>query len=161
MAFIGYRAPAIHHCKRDVLSRLDHVQEKFLKDAGVDEAAALIYFNLAPLATRRDIAILGLIHRTVLRKGPPHFRKHFKIDAAGKPEDPRGTIGGKLITRSALGLIAVYNLIPQNLKEIRQVKSFQTALQMLLKQRLEDGCADWRHTFCPIIKLNKHPLASC
>eukprot|EP00969_Alexandrium_andersonii_P029728 1298020-Alexandrium_andersonii.AAC.1 len=32
---------------------------------------ALFRFRLAPLATRRDIALLGLVHRTVLGQGPP------------------------------------------------------------------------------------------
>jgi hypothetical protein len=161
LAFIEYRSPAIYHCKRQVLKRLDHVQEKFLQDAGIDEAAALMHFNLAPLATRRDIAILGSIHRTVLQKGPPHFRQHFRFEGSRKLEDPRCTIGGQLIARSALGLIAVYNLLPQNLKEITQVESFQTGLQMLLKQRLEGGCADWKDTLSPRIPLSRHPLEVC
>ena len=36
-------------------------------------------FNLAPLETRRDVAILGLIHRTVLGCGPRHFASMFRL----------------------------------------------------------------------------------
>jgi hypothetical protein len=78
LSYLEYRTPAIYHAKRDALSRLDNVQQRFLRDAGIDDLSALMNFNLAPLATRRDIAMLGLIQRTVLNKGPPHFREHFK-----------------------------------------------------------------------------------
>ena len=79
LSFLEYRTPAIYHARRDALSRLDSVQQRFLRGTGIDEVAALMHFNLAPLATRRDIAMPGLIHRTVLGKGPPHFRKCFQL----------------------------------------------------------------------------------
>ena len=47
-------------------------------EVGVDEVTALAEFHLAPLQVRRDIAMLGLIHRTALGKGPPPFAEHFK-----------------------------------------------------------------------------------
>ena len=70
LSFIEYRTAAIYHARRDVLVRLDRVQEKFLEDVGISSQDALLHFNLAPLASRRDMAMLGMIHRTVLRKGP-------------------------------------------------------------------------------------------
>jgi len=73
LSFIEYRTPALYHATRTVLNRLDDVQRHFLKDVGVDEVSALIEFHLAPLAVRRDVAMLGVIHRTVLGKGPPQF----------------------------------------------------------------------------------------
>ena len=63
-----------------------------------------------------------------------------------------------MVTRSALGLVAVYNLLPQNLKAVTQVKEFQQGLQMILKQRLEEGCTDLQATFCPRGPLAKHAL---
>ena len=50
----------------------------FLRDIGIDEITALVTFHLAPLATRRDIAMLGLIHRTILGKGPSQFNAFFQ-----------------------------------------------------------------------------------
>ena len=35
---------------------------------------ALFVFHLAPLSVRRDIAMLGVVHRTVLGWGPVQFR---------------------------------------------------------------------------------------
>ncbi len=66
LSFLEYRTPAVYHASRAILIRLDAVQSKFLRDVGVDEVAALAEFHLAPLQVRRDIAMLGLIHRTAL-----------------------------------------------------------------------------------------------
>ena len=41
---------------------------------------ALRSFRLAPLRVRRDIALLGLIHRTVLGRGPKQFQELFVVD---------------------------------------------------------------------------------
>ena len=75
LSFLEYRTPAVYHATKKVLNRLDAIQTRFLKDVGVDEITALSEFNLAPLAMRRDVAMLGLIHRTVLGKGPVQFKE--------------------------------------------------------------------------------------
>ena len=98
-----------------------------------------MHFNLAPLATRRDIAMLGLVYRTVLGKDPAHFHKHFRL--AGSLElsgsrrhsrdlvDPRTEITGNITCQSALGLAAVYNMLPCNVVMLDSVGSFQGCLQ--------------------------------
>ena len=87
-----YRTPAIYHATRAILCRLDAVQTRFLKDIGVDEVTALTVFHLAPLCARRDMALLGFIHRTVLGKGPDQFREFFKLeDQSMALQDPRRT----------------------------------------------------------------------
>ena len=55
------------------------MQTRFLKALGCSELEALMEFNLAPLRTRRDVAMLGVLHRTVLDKGPEHFKEFFKL----------------------------------------------------------------------------------
>ena len=59
------------------LDLLDRVQKRFLREVGLTEEEALCDYHLAPLKCRRDIAVLGLIHRTVLGLGPAHFRNWF------------------------------------------------------------------------------------
>ena len=99
MAYLEYRTPAVYHATRQVLAPLDRIQDKFLNDIGVDGVTALMRFNLAPLSARRDMAMLGLIHRTALAKGPRHFGEHFRREGPGKLEDPRFTVGGELLKR--------------------------------------------------------------
>ena len=77
LSFIEYRTPAIYHACCSALENLDLVQSKLLEAAGMTDLEALNHCRLAPLSTRRDIALLGLIHRTVLGKGPNHFRNFF------------------------------------------------------------------------------------
>ena len=158
LSFLEYRTPAIYHATRDNLMRVDRIQSKFLGDAGVDEREALKYFNLAPLQTRRDMAMLGLLHRTVIGKGTPHFRQHFKLQPGRKVLDPRLEIKSPLVIRSALGLPAVYNMLSDRCREAKNVKEFQTRLQTLVKDRMEDGAPDWKDTFSPRLCLKTHPL---
>ena len=121
----------IFHARRDVLDRLDNVQCRFLRDCNVDEKDALLHFNLAPLTLRRDIAMLGLIHRTVLGKGPPRFKEYFKRDRSAKLRRHCNhllPVGQRVsaVKRSALGLISVYNLLPADVAEQTTVANFQS-----------------------------------
>ena len=81
LSYLECRTAGIYHAKRVVLERLDRVQSRFLKDLNMDVIDALMHFYPAPLESRRDIAMLGLIHRTVLGGGPKHFQEHFKRGA--------------------------------------------------------------------------------
>ena len=62
LSYAEYRTAAIYHASESLLQKVDHVQESFFEDIGIDAINALLYFNLAPLSLRRDIAMLGLIH---------------------------------------------------------------------------------------------------
>ena len=162
MSFLEYRTPAIYHATRVVLSRLDAVQSRFLRDIGVDDISALVTFHLAPLATRRDIAMLGLIHRTILGKGPEQFRDLFKCDPLSrKVIDPRRASKCPLITRSALGLVAVYNMLPGSVVCAKSVSSFQTGLQDIVVSLAATGHPLWTQVFSPRLPLASHPLTTC
>ena len=63
LSYIEARTPAIHHAARTTLDLIDRVQRRFLRSVGVSELKALIKYRLAPLPARRDMAMLGLLHR--------------------------------------------------------------------------------------------------
>ena len=165
LSYLEYRTPAIYHATRVVLSRLDAVQDRFLRDIGVDDITALVTFHLAPLATRRDIAMLGLIHRTILGKGPPQFNAFFQRDAQHPRKlnqiDPRVTCKCPLITRSALGLVAVYNMLPHSATREKSVSSFQKRLQEIVLSLATTGHPQWVQVFSPRLPLATHPLTAC
>ena len=73
LSFIEYRTAAIYHTCDSALDLLDAVQDKILRVAGMSKLDALNMARLAPLGVRRDIAMLGVIHRTVLGHGPNSF----------------------------------------------------------------------------------------
>ena len=76
--FIEYRTAAIYHARRDVLAWLDRVQDKFLEDVRISSEDALLHINLAPLAPRRDMPMLGMVRRAVLKKRPMFFNHFFR-----------------------------------------------------------------------------------
>ena len=169
-----YRTPALYHATCTTLKPLDGLQESFLRKAGVTALEGLMVFNLAPLATRRDMAMLGLIHRTALNKGPVQFKQFF-FPAEGRATrltrltarreahgaqltDWRQRTHLNVIRRSALGLVAVYNLLPPEVVKLKDVKGFQRALQDLVKKRTEQNCEDWELTLSPRVPLWNHPL---
>jgi len=71
--------PAVFHAANSLLELLDKVQDRFLREVGLTDEEALVGYNLAPLRSRRDMAGLGLIHRTVLGCGAEHFEKWFYL----------------------------------------------------------------------------------
>ena len=142
-------------------------------------------YGLAPLRVRRDIALLGLIHRTVLGGGVRHFDEFFYHSRAAPPagnwekhnhqlreygDDESSDVlsydfghgrgeAQKFVSRSALGLVRVYNHLPKSIVEgTTSVSQFQSLLQGLVKQRASAGHADWQHVFSPRVGWRRHPL---
>ena len=75
LSYIEYRTVAIYHACSSHLEHIDKLQHRFLRELGLSSERALLDFNLAPMSTRRDIAMLGLIHRAVLGKGPSQLHQ--------------------------------------------------------------------------------------
>ena len=136
LSYLEYRTAAVYHACTTVLAPLDRVLERFLRDICVNEIDALMSFNLAPLTTRRDLAMLGLIHRTVLGNGPAHFSRSFKPASAHtlhrsarqcrntiRPLQPIDT-GRQLCVfrRNAFGLVSIYNMLPNTVVAKDSVK---------------------------------------
>ena len=89
LSYCECRTAAIYHACASLLQHVDRVQESFLKEIGIDDVTAFSVFNLAPLQLRRDIAMLGLIHRTVLGQGPLHFQQWFFREETGHRRSAR------------------------------------------------------------------------
>ena len=130
-------------------------------------------FGLAPLEVRRQIAMLGLIHRCVLGLGPSHFQKFFR-PCSGQPQPyetravvrrhPRQLVDirdGKFLEiqrRSALGMIWIYNRLPEEAVSGKTVSCFQRMVQDIVKERILEGCIDWRETLSPRVSVACHIL---
>ena len=171
LSFIEYRTPGMYHTCDSHLSSLDALQTKYLEELGISEDEALFRFNLAPLQSRRDIAMLGLIHRTLLGKGPPHFKRFFFLEPFPHARGTRSAARChsrrihefrtgrylEILKRSALGLASVYNLLPQEAVSFEDVSHFQANLQDMLKQGASKG-RQWKNLFSPRHFLHAHPL---
>ena len=161
---LEFPTPAVYHASDTVLQNLDKVQRYFLRELGLTAEEALLDYKLAPLSTRRDLALLGLVHRTVLGKGPPHFCKWFYLNSTQRHQyntrrqttlhnrqlyDWLTSSHTELLKRSALGLPRVYNKLPQEVVDSRTVSSFQTALQRLVSEAANRGEDDWETLLSP------------
>jgi hypothetical protein len=156
LSFVEYRTPGIYHAAASVLKPLDNVLDRFLRQLSVSSIDSLVHFGLAPLETRRDIAMLGVIHRTVIGAGPTHFKDFFCLDTSLPTRYVRHRhskhlldpcLGGRCpnyLSKSILGLIAVYNLLPDYVVKASSVKLFQTNLSDLVKYLAVTGYEEWK-----------------
>ena len=148
-----------------MLQRIDRTQMRFLREIGHTEARALLQFRLAPLESRRDIAILGMLHRIVLGLAPPQAAGLFPV--IGAVVEPAGRqrlrywrplhdrqistaaifASTDVFQRSAFGLARCYNRLPQEIVELSNVKDFQKRLQHTLMNFLESGADNWSKLF--------------
>jgi len=155
-----------------VLSKVDKVQDRMLKIAGTTDVEALLMHNLAPLSIRRDIAMLGIIHRAALGKGPAQLQYFFQREVSRTPlrtrlqfsrhewqlQEYRDDYHTDCIGRSILGLVTVYNLLPCSVVATSEVSKFQSSLQSLVKERAIAACERWEELLSPRIETCHHPL---
>ena len=59
-----------------------------------------------------------------------------------------------------MGLVAIYNLLPQNVVCAKSVSVFQKGLQELIKTIAVTGYPQWSEVFSPRLPLASHPLAT-
>ena len=151
LTYIEYRSAAIYHATATVLKQLDRLQDKLLNQLGITREAALMDFNLAPLSERRDIALLGLLHRAAINEGPQQFRKHFKrAEGSRRLLDPLAErVTSLRLRRSIWGLVKVYNGL-QGTLECSSVKDFQKHLQERAKAVVAKKLLpDWHALYSP------------
>ena len=116
---------------------------------------AFLDYNLAPIGLRRDISILGFIHKRVLGECHPSVKAFLRFSGIeGKWHDKQlETYSDSCICRQNLyyralfGKIHVYNRLPQHLVQAPSVKEFQSRLTHAAKERCGNGDPMWRRAF--------------
>ena len=63
------------HAVSSLLVKIDDVHFKFLRELDVDPRDAFMEFAFAPPSLRRNIGILGLLHKRVIGKCHPTFER--------------------------------------------------------------------------------------
>ena len=155
---LEFATAAIYHASPFFLAALDRVQDRFLDALGISREIAVIELKLAPLQARRDIALLGLLHRIVLMLAPAHFSdfvrlavrpvfpQSYRVPAwrhSRQLHDPTCGAESRMLQRSFLWLIYTYNLLPQKVVKQKSVKLFQNALQRDVIQGAHAGVRRW------------------
>ena len=152
LSYIEYRTPAIAHASATTLAPLDAIQNRLLRELDISAEEALIRFRLAPLHARRDIAMLGVIHRAARGQGPAQLRSLFPLryrqnfdEHPFQIEDISADCNQDYMKRTTFGYIAIYNNLPTRIVMSKNVKDFQKSLQKLLMDRISAGDVEWQN----------------
>ena len=161
LSFIESSTPAIYHAAPSILARVDRVQDRFLREIGLTALNALKDYRLAPLSSRRDMGMLGALHKVTLDLAPPQLQAMFpRIGCITEPQHRQrmrywrplhsrqlGThatfLSSTVFKRSAFGLVHCYNALPQGVADLETVKAMQRHLQAALLKLAEQGAEDW------------------
>ena len=130
---------AIYHAAVSHLALLDHLQQSFVHNIGLNEETAFLTHNLAPLALRRDISILGLLHKINLGIAHPDFRKLFPADECARRLTRHNELRHSLqfqetfgktnyYNRSIFAAVRVYNVLPEHAVSLKSIQEFQSYL---------------------------------
>ena len=148
---------AIDHASPTHLLKLDKIQKKFLDGIGLGAIVAFIQHHLAPLQLRRDIAMLGFLHKVVLRDAHPDILALFPM---APPNATRYNLCSSnthtkqlcdqvhasdlmVLRRSVFGLIQVYNRLEQDIVDCKTVTAFQSNLTHEARSRAQSGSMHW------------------
>ena len=165
LSFIESSTPGIYHASVSVLGAIDRVQDRFLRNVGLSDRDALFDYRLAPLTSRRDIAMLGVLHKVVLGIAPkqisdlfpilgvvdePFLRqrvRHFRPLHDKQISTQADFMSTDLMQRSLFGLVRCYNQLPQSVVESKSVRAFQGLLQFGLKSMASSNRDSWQTLF--------------
>ncbi len=79
LSYIESSTSGYYHASSSVLALVDRVQRRLLRELALSEEEALEVYKLAPLSSRRDMAMLGLLHRVILGDVSPQLRALFPL----------------------------------------------------------------------------------
>lgn len=162
LSLLEFPTAAIYHASNSVLDGIDSVQRRFLRELQITAKDSFLNFGLAPLQLRRDIAMLGLLHKVVLGQAHSGFSSLFppcpsdppryftRLQARKHSRQLLDRCDGRqpgYLGRSLFGLVRVYNSLPQEAVEKSSVSSFQTFLTKIAKSKCENDSDNWEHVF--------------
>ena len=150
----------IFHASTTLLNKVDGTHRRFLRELEVPESTAFLQHNFAPPTLRRNIGILGALHKRVLGLSHPMYedllpfwQERFGTVPPGKHS--KQLYGGfmevqaqyELFKRSIFGMCCTYNSLPQVVVDAPDVSAFQKDLTKMARERCEQGCHNWMYTF--------------
>ena len=165
LSFIESSTPGLYHAAPSTLERVDRVQRRFLVELGLSEVDALKHYRVAPLCSRRDMGMLGALHKLNLGTAPAQLAALFPLLGTVPEHLSRQRLRGwrrlhnrqlstpetfkstDLMKRSLFGLARCYNTLPQCIADSGSVKLLQKRLQQALLRRAESGASDWQRLF--------------
>ena len=162
-SFTEYINGCIYHAAPSHLEKIDKLQEHFLHELQSNAAHAFKQENFAPPTLRRDIGMLGLIHKRVLGLAHPAFDSLLPFQPHSFYVANAGNIfirhdkqiynhnmecsNNAVFQRSIFGLVYLYNRLPQRIIDKNSVSMFQSELTSIAKRRCHDNIEGWQYSF--------------
>ena len=112
---------------------------------------AFLEYNFAPPTLRRNIGVLGLIHKRVLGNAHPVFQQllPFFNDVFGypRPGHDKQLYGHILDVQFQLTLYkrSIFGMV--DVVDLNTVQTFQTELTKIARIRCQAGAANWEFSF--------------
>ena len=155
-----YHSGAIFHASDTLFERLDSAQRGFLQEIEMSPEIAFVEHNFAPPRLRRNIGMLGFLHKRVLGLSHPNIQKllPFHADVFGSlraGEHDKQLYGHilevqqqqSLHRRSVFGMVDVYNRLPQHVVNYPTISVFQRHLALKARKLCQDGNPTWIDSF--------------
>ena len=152
-----------YHACDTILETIANIQNSFVKKLDLFVEQAFLDHNLAPLCTRRDIAMLGLLYKCAHGQAHPELCELFRRQEPMHcwqtrlqsnrhniqlVEDEDGT-RHEFLRRSIFGLVRIWNRLDQTLVEAPSCSKFQGALTELVRNRCRANSENWEKFFSP------------
>ena len=152
---IEYHNGVIQHACASQLQRIDSMQRGYVHELHLTEQSAFIHYNFAPPSLRRDIGLLGFLHKRILEQCHETIIGFFPRKPHTSPWHDKQLESYSsmcmyrwgLYERSIFHMVHVYNRLPQDVVNIDSISGFQACLTSMAKRRCNAGAANWRQTF--------------
>ncbi len=149
---------AIYHAAQSHLNSLDSIQAHFVRELGLTEEEAFLQYKLPPLELRRDIAVLGLLHKIQLGDVHPDFHGLFpREDAPRAPTRHNARRHGRqfreisgnsyYFNQSVFSAVKIYNVLPAYAVYAETVQTFQSLLTKDAKIACQSGRVGWARMY--------------
>ena len=159
--------PALYHAAPSVLSKLDGVQTSFVRNLGLTEREAFLWYGLHPMCFRRDVAMLGVLYKCAHGNAHPDLLELFpRVSSSESARRPTRSVmrmhSRQLLLRhhgtqrmefhrSLFGLVKIWNALSVEIVESDSVCAFQRALTDLGREVCEAEANGWQRIFSPPI----------
>ena len=154
---------AIYHASTSVLQPIENIYSSFLHATSTTAIDALVQHNLAPPTLRRDISLLGLLHKINIGLAHSDFTDLFPRVHTTHTHNTRlsqrrhtrqlhelcdGTQNEQL-NRSVFALTRIYNLLPEHVVQAKTVSHFQTLLTRTARNYAQSNPHNFDTLFSP------------
>ena len=163
LSYLESATPAIFHAAPSHLELVDRVQKRFLREIDISEHDALECFRLAPLCSRRCMAMLAILQRITLGIAPPQLKQMFpfavqtarhvstRLELLRHNKQLQEHVASTdVFQRSLFGFVRVYNLLPQSVVDAVTIHIFQRHLQDGLRRAAQARISRWPDLFSPV-----------